>query len=134
MEHADALALARTATGDGAVWGLASDDLNATVVRLGPGGRIGAHVNGALDVLVVGLAGAGSIDVDGVTLPVGQGSVLLVPRGARRSLAAGDDTPLVYVTVHRRRGGLEIGSAPPGQQEPPDGGVREPHRGGHRRG
>jgi quercetin dioxygenase-like cupin family protein len=96
-------------SGDGVQWALAgSDDLNANLVALGPDGEIGEHVNDAVDVLVVVLAGAGSMTVEDDRHPLAAGGVVLVPRGARRRIDAGDDG-LRYLTVHRRRGPLAIG-------------------------
>jgi quercetin dioxygenase-like cupin family protein len=101
------------AAGAGVHWTLdGSPDLNANLVRLEPNGAIGEHTNDAVDVLVVVLAGAGSIRIDGVDHPVGPLTVTSIPRGTRRRIQAGERPPgLTYLTVHRRRGLLTI--APP---------------------
>jgi quercetin dioxygenase-like cupin family protein len=97
----------------GALWSLPHDgDLDANVVLLQPGDSVGAHVNGEVDVLVVGIAGTGEVVVDGDPQPLGPASLVHVPKGATRGVAAGGGAPLVYVTVHRARAGLAVGSRP----------------------
>jgi quercetin dioxygenase-like cupin family protein len=94
----------------GAVWSLPHDgDLDANLVRLDPGRRIGEHVNADLDVLIVVRRGTGEIVIDGVRHPIAAGDIALVRRGARRAIAAGP-AELLYLTVHRRRGELGIRS------------------------
>jgi len=95
------------AEGEGPLWGLASSDLNATLLRWGPGEGVAEHVNDELDVLIVVLAGSGVVRVDGSAVAVAAGQALLVPLGSRRSIAAGADG-LRYLSVHRRRAGLQI--------------------------
>ena len=94
----------------GACWSLPhGGDLDANVVVLHPGDSVGSHVNGEVDVLVVVLAGGGFVIVDGVRRAVRRSMVVHVPKGLARSIVAGDDEALVYVTVHRARSGLAIG-------------------------
>src|SRR3954471_10105138 len=89
--------------GAGALWSLPhGGDLDANLVRLGPGEAIGAHVNSEGDVLVVGVGGAGTVDIDGATHDLRPSVVVLVPKGASRSITAGDGE-LLYLTVHRAR-------------------------------
>jgi quercetin dioxygenase-like cupin family protein len=65
-------------------------------------------VNEELDVVFVGVAGAGFVRVEEEEHPLSAGTLVFVPRGARRStLASSDD--FAYLTVHRRRGPLRIG-------------------------
>jgi quercetin dioxygenase-like cupin family protein len=78
-----------------------------------PGHRIAEHVNDALDVLVVVLGGHGCALVDGEARDMVPGSAVLLPRGARREIDAGDEG-LRYLTVHRRRGPLQIDPTPRG--------------------
>lgn len=97
--------------GDGVHWSLgASDDLNANLVHLDPGHAIGEHVNSEVDVLVVVLAGSGTAVVAGDDLALAQHVVAHIPRGTERRIEAGPDG-VSYLTVHRRRGPLRIGSA-----------------------
>ncbi|MFD5185994.1 hypothetical protein ACFWMQ_26000 [Streptomyces sp. NPDC058372] len=106
----------------GALWRLAEDgrELDANLVRLAPGAAVGEHRESVLDVLLVGVAGNGRVEPDGLELA--ESAVLWLPRGARRAFTAGP-RGLAYLTVHRRRPGLAIGSAPPGAVRPePEGG------------
>src|SRR5581483_6316407 len=66
VPHVDlAAALARSEPGaDGAVWSIETGDLDANLVRLGPGGAVSTHRNDEVDVLVVGIDGAGTLTVD----------------------------------------------------------------------
>jgi quercetin dioxygenase-like cupin family protein len=93
----------------GVIWALeGSDDLNANVVRFGSGGGVGEHVNEEVDVLFVGVAGSGSVLVEGEEHPLSARTLVFVPKGARRSTSALSDG-FAYLTIHRRRGPLRIG-------------------------
>lgn len=59
------------------------------MVVLEPHGSIPAHCNDGLDVLLVGLAGAGVAAVDDEAVELASGAALLVPRGTVRSITAG---------------------------------------------
>ncbi|WP_326767019.1 hypothetical protein OG978_22985 [Streptomyces sp. NBC_01591] len=106
--------LLRDATRDerGALWQLAEQgrELDANLVRLPPGGEVGAHQEDVLDVLLVVVAGNGRIDAGDGSLELTPTTVAWLPRTSRRALAAGPDG-LTYLTVHRRRPGLTIKSA-----------------------
>ncbi|MGQ4450881.1 hypothetical protein ACN6LK_001784 [Streptomyces griseus] len=98
----------------GALWQLAEPgrELDANLVRLPPDAEVGEHQEDVLDVLLVVLAGAGSVRAgDGRAMDLAPSTALWLPRTSRRALAAGPDG-LVYLTVHRRRPGLAI--KPPG--------------------
>jgi hypothetical protein len=77
---------------------------------------IGEHVNEAVDVVIVVLAGAGRLITDGRGTPGAPHVVAHVPRAARRSVRAADEQGLDYLSIHRRRGPLGIrpagGAAP----------------------
>jgi quercetin dioxygenase-like cupin family protein len=99
-------------TGGGPVWGLASEDLNATLLEWPPGHELAEHVNEELDVLIVVVEGGAAVTVDGDERPVAAGEALLVPKGAVRRIRAGAGG-VRYVSVHRRRGPLQIQGARP---------------------
>src|SRR5918992_2426515 len=93
----------------GVIWALAgSGDLNVNLVRFEAGGGVGEHVNEEVDVLFVGVAGSGSVRVDGEEHVLSAGTLVFAPRGARRSTGTSSGV-FAYLTVHRRRGPLRIG-------------------------
>lgn len=94
-------------SGTGPLWGMASTDLNATLLAWPPGHGVPEHVNGELDVLVIVLEGNGSVVIDGEPHGLASGYAILIPRGTRRRITAGDPG-LRYLSVHRRRGPLQI--------------------------
>jgi quercetin dioxygenase-like cupin family protein len=94
----------------GVIWTLkGSGDLNANMVRFETGGGVGEHVNDKVDVIFVGVSGSGSVSVDGEEHPLSNGTMVFVPRGARRSTRATSED-FAYLSVHSRRGPLQIGS------------------------
>ncbi|MER7985178.1 hypothetical protein ABTY53_06180 [Streptomyces noursei] len=95
----------------GALWRLAEAgrQLDANLVRLPPEGRVEEHVEPDLDVLLYVVSGDGVVDTVQERRPLVEGGVLWLPRGSRRSLTAGRGG-LAYLTVHRRRPGLQIKS------------------------
>jgi len=103
MEIVDLAAL----EGHGPAWGTASEELNATLLVWRAGEGQPEHVNDGRDVAVVVLAGSGTLSVDGTEHELTAATLAIVPRGAARSIVAGQDG-LRCLTVHRRRGGLEL--------------------------
>ena len=102
--------LAAAGDREGAVWTLeGSGDLNANLVRFDAGGGVEEHVNDEVDVLFVGISGSGTVEVDGEGQAIGPGNLVFVGKGTRRSTRAAAGG-LAYLTVHRRRGPLRIGS------------------------
>lgn len=99
----------------GALWRLAESgrQLDANVVRLPPGRRVGTHAEPDLDVLLLVVAGDGTLHTTGGAQPLAPGLLLWLPHGSTRDLAAGPDG-LAYLTVHRRRPGMQIRPGPPG--------------------
>jgi quercetin dioxygenase-like cupin family protein len=98
--------------GDGVHWTLSgSADLNANLAHLDAGHEVGEHVNDDVDVLVVVVEGDGELWVDDQRHDLRPTVVAHLPKGARRTIRAGDagDAGLTYLTVHRRRDGLAIG-------------------------
>jgi mannose-6-phosphate isomerase-like protein (cupin superfamily) len=93
--------------GEGPLWGSASDDLNATLLAWPAGAGTPEHVNEERDVVVVGVAGSGTLTIDGEAHPIGAGTAAVVGKGRRRRIEAGP-AGLRYLTVHRLRGGLSV--------------------------
>jgi quercetin dioxygenase-like cupin family protein len=94
---------------EGVIWALeGSGDLNANLVRFDARGGVGEHLNDEVDVLFVGVVGSGSVRVDGEEYGLDAGKLVFVPRGARRSTLT-SSYGFAYLTLHRRRGPLNIG-------------------------
>ena len=92
----------------GPEWGTESEELNATILAWPPGSGPPEHVNESRDVALVVLEGGGELELDGEPRTIAAGEVVVLPKGARRRLVAGPDG-IRYATVHRRRGGLQVG-------------------------
>jgi quercetin dioxygenase-like cupin family protein len=93
----------------GPVWGAASEDLNATKLVWAAGEGPAEHVADR-DVLYAVLEGSVTLTVGGTASELGAGEVVIVDKGADRSLVAGADG-VAYLTAHLRRGGLQIRKA-----------------------
>jgi len=96
--------------GSGPIWSLAGGDLNATLLAWPPGERLPEHVNAELDVLLVVIEGDGTAVVDGERHGLAAGHALLIEKGTSRSIQAGRQG-LRYLSIHRRRGPLQIEGA-----------------------
>src|ERR671910_3713828 len=97
----------------GVIWTLLeSNDLNANLVRFEAGGGVGEHINDEVDVIFVGVSGTGSVLTNGEKHRLSAGTLLLVRKGARRSTLALSEG-FSYLTIHRRRGPLQIESEAP---------------------
>ena len=81
--------------------------LDANLIHLPPGQRVETHTESELDVLLVVVAGSGTVDTPDDSKSLADGNLVWLPRGSTRSIAAGEDG-LSYLTVHRRRPGLHI--------------------------
>lgn len=122
MSETDLFRELREAENEGTVWTLpGSEDLNANLVRFEAGGRVEAHVNGEVDVLFVGADGSATVSVDGEEHSLKAGTAVFVPKGSRRSVAAGPEG-VSYLSVHRRRGRPRINSRPRRDNAEEDGG------------
>jgi quercetin dioxygenase-like cupin family protein len=96
--------------GIGPLWGVASEDLNATLLSWPPGHVVEEHVNAELDVLLLVLDGSGEVTVDARDHAVGRGSAVLIEKGRARSVRAGA-SGIRYLSVHRRRAPLRLTDA-----------------------
>jgi quercetin dioxygenase-like cupin family protein len=105
----EALAIGEEA---GVVWSLKQgDEINLNLVRFPAGRGVSEHVNEELDVLIVGVSGSGLVEMNGYEHHLRAGTVAFVPKGARRSTRS-ESGDFAYLTVHRRRGPLQIGGLP----------------------
>jgi quercetin dioxygenase-like cupin family protein len=99
----------RGPSGTGPLWGTESEDLNATLLAWPADGGPEEHVNSERDVLIVVLQGHATVTVDGEKHVVRTGHALVLEKGRARSIRAGRDG-VRYLSIHRRRGPLQIGS------------------------
>ncbi|GEK79038.1 cupin domain-containing protein [Agrococcus baldri] len=97
----------------GAVWRLAEPTrhLDANVLAVPPRASVDAHVGPDEDVLWHVVAGSGTLETEAGALALSPGAIVWLPRGSRRALTAGD-AGLRYLSVHRAKGGLQIGRRP----------------------
>ncbi|MGW5194308.1 hypothetical protein ACWEOO_33985 [Kribbella sp. NPDC004138] len=97
----------------GARWALAEPgrQLDANLIHLPAGHRVDTHTEPDLDVVLVVVAGGGIASTPDGEQMLADGNVVWLPRGSTRSLIAGGEG-LSYLTVHRRRPGLQIRKRP----------------------
>lgn len=98
----DLKALSHEATQGGPQWGLACEDLNATLLWWPDQHTIAPHINNEVDVLVVVIDGSGVIVVNGVENALHAGQTLLIPKGAERAIHSAAPS-FCYLNIHRRR-------------------------------
>jgi quercetin dioxygenase-like cupin family protein len=97
----------------GARWTLAEPgrQLDANLIHLPAGQRVDTHAEPDLDVLLVVVAGGGVVGSPDGEQVLANGNVVWLPRGSTRNLTAGK-SGLSYLTIHRRRPGLQIRKRP----------------------
>ena len=93
--------------GSGPLWGTETEDLNATLLAWPAGGGPDEHVNSERDVILVVLAGAATVTIDGEPHVVRAGEALILEKGKMRAISAGP-AGIRYLSVHRRRAPLQI--------------------------
>lgn len=104
---AEILASAEEQTG--VVWSFReSGDLNVNLVQFAEGEGVGEHVNDEVDVLFVGVSGSGEVRINSRLHCLSGGTLIFIPKGARRSIRC-ISADFAYLTVHRRRGPLKVG-------------------------
>ena len=99
------MALAHAAGHDGPAWTRATDDLNVNLIVLRAGHSIAEHINAEVDVMLVGIEGSGQVTIDRLATELSAGQLVIVPKGAARSISPGGDR-FAYLTCHKRRAGL----------------------------
>lgn len=111
---ADVHALTETSlVPSGARWTLAEQgrQLDANLIHLPAGHRVDTHTEPDLDVVLIVIAGCGTVGAPDGDQTIADGNIVWLPRGSTRNVSAGDNG-LSYVTVHRRRAGLQIKKRP----------------------
>ncbi len=110
----DLKALSQEASQGGPQWGLACEDLNATLLWWPDQHTITPHVNNEVDVLLLVMDGSGTVVVNGEEIAMSAGQALLIPKGAERAIRSATPS-FCYLNIHRRRrlmptiGGKPIG-------------------------
>lgn len=99
----------READAEGPLWGLASEDLNATLLAWRSGRGTDEQVNSERDVLIFVVDGSATVTVGDTATELRPGRALIVEKGRRRSIAAGAHG-VRYLSVHLRRPPLQIRS------------------------
>ncbi len=93
----------------GTIWKLTeSEDLNANLVRFSVGSGIEEHLNDEVDVMILGISGEGKVVIEGKDHALSTGTLVFVPKGARRSILSTSER-FAYLSVHRKRRGVRIG-------------------------
>ena len=94
---------------DGPVWGLASDDLNATLLAWSAGAGPPEHVNDERDVMIFVAEGSATVTVGGEERELAAGEALIIDKGRPRKITAGSGG-VRYVSCHLRRPPLQVAS------------------------
>jgi quercetin dioxygenase-like cupin family protein len=103
--------LALAVSHDGPAWSQATDDLNVNLVVLRAGHSIAEHINSEVDVLLVGIEGGGRVTIDGQGSELSAGQLVIIPKGAARSISP-HGARFAYLTCHKRRAGLWPSTTP----------------------
>jgi mannose-6-phosphate isomerase-like protein (cupin superfamily) len=88
--------------GPGPVFGTEMEDLDLTVLAWSENRGVEPHVNSEVDVVTVVLSGQGEAVVNGMNYELKLGQILIIPKGAERSIRS-LSTDFRYVNVHKRR-------------------------------
>lgn len=104
----------------GALWKLAESgrQLDANLVHVPAGQNVPAHIEPELDVLLLVVAGDGTLGTPDGAEALAEGKLVWLPKGSSRSITAHGEG-LSYLTVHGRRPGMQIRSRPPGDRSSP---------------
>jgi quercetin dioxygenase-like cupin family protein len=105
----DLLEACHATTHSGPQWAHECEDLDMTLLTWKEGRRIEAHVNSEVDVVMIGLEGAGVVTVNGEPHEMRSGAALLIPKGCKRAVEATSER-FSYLSVHRRRRGTRAES------------------------
>lgn len=95
-------------TGQGALWGLETQDLDCTLVAWPKGAGVAEHTNDEVDVLMVVIEGRALVEVEGRNQQLAPGQLLLIRKGTSRRIEALYER-LVYLNVHKRRKPMTLG-------------------------
>lgn len=97
--------IAQLAPGMKPAWSEQGEDLNLNLISCTAGQGIDRHVNAEVDVLIVGIDGEGSVEIDDAWHDLRPGQAVVIRKGARRATRC-DGDHFAYLTCHRHRSGL----------------------------
>jgi quercetin dioxygenase-like cupin family protein len=101
-----ALATQASAGGNaGAVWSIASADLNLNLLHFAAGDGVEAHINREVDVLGLVISGEGILELEDRQERLRPGLLFFIPKGAGRAIRS-SSADFAYLSCHRRRAGL----------------------------
>ena len=101
----DLHALISQETGQGPLWSHTGEDLNVNFVVWPDGAGVAEHTNTEVDVLIVGIAGAGTVRIADADHAVEPGVVVYISKGVTRAIRS-QSACFAYLSIHRRRTGL----------------------------
>jgi quercetin dioxygenase-like cupin family protein len=107
----DLAALARSDELGRIPWSHQSADLSINLQVFDPGTETAEHVNREVDVLYVGIAGEGIVEIDRTPHRLTAGKAIVAPKGTPRALR-GVGGRFACLSCHRRRAGLWPTPAP----------------------
>jgi hypothetical protein len=94
---------------EGPLWGVASEDMNATLIAWRADEGTPEHVNGERDVLIVIVDGSAKIRVEDVEHALRAPAAVIIRKRSRRRITAGDHG-VRYLSAHVVRPPLQISS------------------------
>ncbi len=97
--------LARLARGMKPAWSHQGEDLNLNLISCTAGQGVDRHLNSEVEVVMIGIDGDGSVELNGIWHALGPGQMVIVPKGAQRATRC-DGDHFAYLTCHRSRPGL----------------------------
>lgn len=77
-----------------------TDQSQLVLMSIGAGEEIGEETHDGVDQVLAFVAGAGEAVIEGKSLPVGAGSVVVVPAGTRHNFINRGGSPLKLYTVY----------------------------------
>src|ERR671911_1829455 len=89
---ADLAGLAQSSPGLKVPWSFQGEELSVNLVVFAAGDGVAEHVNDEVEVLLFGVAGEGTVAVDGRQLVLRAGYSLIIPKGTRRLTRAVTDS------------------------------------------
>lgn len=94
------------ASPSGPQWSHESEDLDVTLLSWANNRRVEPHVNEEVDVVWIGVEGAGVATINSEAHELRPGVALLIPKGCERAVESASEQRFSYLSVHRRRRGL----------------------------